>query len=59
MRLTETATGISSTIVQPANQPIPLKNLKPGTNYVVQARSVAADGRNSDFSSPTSFRTGF
>ena len=57
--MTETATGMSSTIVQPAKQPIPLKHLKPGTNYTVQARSVAKDGRNSDFSSPTSFQTGF
>ena len=58
VRLNETATGISSTIVEPVGQPIPLKNLKPGTNYTVQARSMVTDGRNSSFSRPVSFTPG-
>ena len=57
--LTETEIGMASTIIVKSDgQPIPLKNLKPGTNYTVQARNMATDGRNSSYSCPLSFTTG-
>ena len=60
IELNETESGKLRTLVRPAegNGSISIGGLKSGNDYNVRIRSIAADGRLSDFTSPTTFTTG-
>ena len=60
IELNETESGDVRTIIRPAqaNGSITIDGLRSGNDYNVRVRSIAADGRSSDFTPSTAFTSG-